>query len=221
MKIALFTDAGPTGAMAEAIVRANAPDAAVLAVRSRQNRVPQGLPDIAQFDLLLSCLNPLILPETFLGKARLGDYNFHPGLPEYPGRDPYHWAFLPGETRAGATLHLMDARVDHGDILEVMHCGFDRAEGVERYIWACTGLALQLLGKVTRAVAGTQARPQKCGDWCWREGRRPSREDLLALRCLPPDASEEDVQKRIDALHVQGQAEVFVELAGKRFYYRP
>jgi methionyl-tRNA formyltransferase len=38
-------------------------------------------------------------------------------LPKYRGRAPVNWAILHGETETGATLHVMEAKPDAGDIV--------------------------------------------------------------------------------------------------------
>src|SRR5215831_20804891 len=68
--------------------------------------------------LILSFLNPFILDASFLAAAPA--FNIHPAPPEYPGRDPWHFAHYDGYPRAGATLHRMAPRVDDGEILDVL-----------------------------------------------------------------------------------------------------
>ena len=59
------------------------------------------------------------LPEEILRLPRLGAYNTHGSLlPKYRGRAPVNWAVLKGETKTGATLHLMTSKPDAGDIVD-------------------------------------------------------------------------------------------------------
>ncbi|HEX6537374.1 MAG TPA: formyltransferase [Gemmatimonadaceae bacterium] len=70
-------------------------------------------------DVILSCYYRSLLPEAALGAARLGAYNVHGSLlPRYRGRAPVNWAVLHGERETGATLHVMTARADAGDIVD-------------------------------------------------------------------------------------------------------
>jgi methionyl-tRNA formyltransferase len=60
-----------------------------------------------------------ILPPEILALPRRGAFNMHGSLlPAYRGRAPVNWAILNGETGTGATLHVMDARADAGDIVD-------------------------------------------------------------------------------------------------------
>lgn len=70
-------------------------------------------------DLIFSFSYRSIIPESILTLAPLGAYNIHGALlPCYRGRACINWAVLNGETRTGATLHHMVARVDEGRIVD-------------------------------------------------------------------------------------------------------
>lgn len=70
-------------------------------------------------ELILSFYYRSLLPAPALATARLGAYNVHGSLlPKYRGRAPVNWAVLRGERESGATLHVMTARADAGDIVD-------------------------------------------------------------------------------------------------------
>jgi len=72
------------------------------------------------FDLGISVLFFNILRKQHLHRARNGFLNLHCApLPHYRGCNACSHALINGETRFGATLHHMDERVDHGDIIRV------------------------------------------------------------------------------------------------------
>ena len=53
-----------------------------------------------------------------LACAKIAALNMHGSLlPKYRGRAPVNWAILHGETQTGATLHVMQAKPDAGDIV--------------------------------------------------------------------------------------------------------
>jgi methionyl-tRNA formyltransferase len=69
-------------------------------------------------DLLFSCYYRRLLIPALLEVPRLGAVNLHGSLlPKYRGRAPLNWVLVRGETVTGVTLHYMDARADHGDII--------------------------------------------------------------------------------------------------------
>jgi methionyl-tRNA formyltransferase len=67
--------------------------------------------------ILVACL-PYLFPSTLLQLPPQGCLNLHPSLlPAYRGPAPLFWQFRRGERRTGVTLHLMNERLDTGDIL--------------------------------------------------------------------------------------------------------
>lgn len=69
-------------------------------------------------DYLFSFYFRRMLPPAVLGAARIAALNMHGSLlPKYRGRVPVNWAVLHGETETGATLHVMEAKPDAGDIV--------------------------------------------------------------------------------------------------------
>lgn len=59
-----------------------------------------------------------IIPQSVLGIPRLGTLGTHPSLlPRYRGASPIQSVILNGERETGATIYMMDAKMDHGAIL--------------------------------------------------------------------------------------------------------
>ena len=53
-----------------------------------------------------------------LALARRGALNLHGSfLPRYRGRSPVNWVLVNGERETGVTLHYMDEKPDHGDVV--------------------------------------------------------------------------------------------------------
>ena len=70
-------------------------------------------------DLLLSFGTSVIVPGSLLELPGLLALNVHAASPNYPGRDPHHFAVYDGATSYGATLHFMTPQVDAGQILDM------------------------------------------------------------------------------------------------------
>ena len=59
-----------------------------------------------------------MIPQEVLNIASIAALNMHGSLlPKYRGRVPINWAVLNGETKTGATLHIMEKKPDAGDIV--------------------------------------------------------------------------------------------------------
>lgn len=69
-------------------------------------------------DLVFSFYYRRLLCPALLAIPSLAAMNLHGSLlPKYRGRAPLNWVLVNGESVTGVTLHHMDARADHGDII--------------------------------------------------------------------------------------------------------
>ena len=69
-------------------------------------------------DYIFSFYYRFMIPVQILACAKIAALNMHGSLlPKYRGRAPVNWAILHGETETGATLHIMEAKPDAGDIV--------------------------------------------------------------------------------------------------------
>jgi len=127
-------------------------------------------------DLIFSFYYRDILPAAVLQAPRLGAFNMHGSLlPRYRGRAPVNWAVLNGETRTGATLHVMTEKADAGDIVdqEAVPIGpDDTAVEVQRRV---TNAAVQVLGRRLEEIKAGRAprRPQNESQATTFPRRRP------------------------------------------------
>ena len=80
------------------------------------NLIPQ-LQAIAP-DYIFSFYYRNMIPAEILTCAKIAALNMHGSLlPKYRGRAPVNWAILHGETKTGASLHVMEVKPDAGDIV--------------------------------------------------------------------------------------------------------
>jgi methionyl-tRNA formyltransferase len=71
-----------------------------------------------QPDVICAACFPRRIPAELLTIPRLGALNVHPSLlPANRGPEPLFWTFRLGHERTGVTIHLMNERLDSGDIL--------------------------------------------------------------------------------------------------------
>jgi UDP-4-amino-4-deoxy-L-arabinose formyltransferase/UDP-glucuronic acid dehydrogenase (UDP-4-keto-hexauronic acid decarboxylating) len=69
-------------------------------------------------DFLFSFYFRHMLKRPVLDLAKRGALNLHGSLlPRFRGRAPVNWALIEGERETGVTLHYMDEKPDHGDIV--------------------------------------------------------------------------------------------------------
>jgi methionyl-tRNA formyltransferase len=95
-------------------------------------------------DYIFSFYYRFMLPEQILACAKIAALNMHGSLlPKYRGRAPVNWAILHGETETGATLHIMEAKPDAGDIVGQAAVSIGPDES-----------ATDVFGKVSQAAVG-------------------------------------------------------------------
>lgn len=216
-----FTSRSSAGRLAFDLARALHPahDWRLLTIETRDEKAAFDALAPHGPDLLLSFLNPYIVPEPLIDAVHGRAFNIHPATPRNPGRDPQHFAFYEGSTSAGATLHRMTARADSGDIIDVLEAPVDRDAGVMRHIEMSEHLSIALLAKHLPALLDGTIRP--AGQWCWREEARRTRSDFLRMCQLSPSLPAEEVHRRIAAFFNPAYRTVAVELHGLRFVYDP
>jgi methionyl-tRNA formyltransferase len=90
-----------------------------------------------------------ILKKELLDIPRLGTLGIHSSLlPKYRGTSPIHGTILSGETETGATIYVMDDKMDHGAILAQFKTPIsdrDTHETLVAKIWTGGGKALAKL----------------------------------------------------------------------------
>ena len=117
-------------------------------------------------DYLFSFYYRHMIPTQLLACAKIAALNMHGSLlPKYRGRAPVNWAILHGETETGATLHVMEAKPDAGDIVGQSAVSIDPNE-----------TATEVFGKVSQAAVTviTQVLPELV------QGVIPRKPNLLA-----------------------------------------
>lgn len=144
---------------------------------------------IAAPDLLFSFYYRTLLPAEMLAVPRLGAFNMHGSLlPKFRGRAPVNWAVLKGETRTGATLHVMTDRADRGPIVDQESVPIgpdDTAIEVQRRVTSAAAAILErrleeLEAGTAKAIPQDEARATRFGRRRPEDGRidwsRPAKE---------------------------------------------
>ena len=147
---------------------------------------------------LVAFCTGVVVPGALLEALPGPAYNFHPGPPTYPGSCASSFAVYEAATRFGATLHVMEQRVDEGAIIAVDW--FDLPAGGIRYD-EVEVLAFQACLRLFEHYAGHLAKddaPLPASSETW-SGRKRTKAEAAVLREPPPDASEEEIRRRFRA----------------------
>ena len=106
------------------------------------------------FDYFFSVLNPYVLSTDVISLPRRLAINCHLApLPRYGGRNVCTWAILNGEKKFGVTWHVMQKRVDAGDILKQQLFALDADETAHSLMLKCHDTAVAIFGELVDELA--------------------------------------------------------------------
>ena len=83
----------------------------------RGEKLPEDLGWI-KYDYIFCYRSYFILPKVILDNCKYCSINFHPGSPYYPGSGGVNLSLLNNDSEFGVTVHVMDEKVDSGQIIE-------------------------------------------------------------------------------------------------------
>ncbi|MHB8347467.1 MAG: formyltransferase [Acidiferrobacterales bacterium] len=115
-------------------------------------------------DILFSFYYRNLICQDILDIPPRGAFNMHGSLlPRYRGRVPVNWAVLNGETRTGATLHVMVRRPDAGDIVDQEEVPIGPSDSAQQVFARVTAAARQVLERQIDAIEAGNA-PRRAQD---------------------------------------------------------
>jgi len=133
-------------------------------------------------DYLFSFYYRHMIPAELLACAKVAALNMHGSLlPKYRGRSPVNWAILHGETQTGATLHIMEAKPDAGDIVGQSAVSIDANETATDVFSKVSQAAVRVMNQVLPdLVQGHVPRkPNLLAEGSYFGGRKPADGQIL------------------------------------------
>jgi methionyl-tRNA formyltransferase len=164
---------------------------------------------------LLSFSTSVIVPADVFEQFPGGAYNLHAASPQYPGRDPHHWAIYDGAREYGATLHVMSKRVDDGPIIDAELFTVAPDEKPMALLDRANAAAFAVLARnAERLMSGRIIAPQSTLAW---SGKKHSRKDFLEMCRMDASLSREEFERRVRAFEVPHHDNLTVTLHGRIF----
>jgi methionyl-tRNA formyltransferase len=165
--------------------------------------------------LLLSFGTSVIVPAPLLELPGLLALNVHAASPDYPGRDPHHFAVYDGATKYGATLHFMTSKVDAGPIVDMelfdVHADATPASLLDQANQA----AWVLLERLIKKLAGDKAlAPLGGANW---GTKKTTRKEFLELCRVDDSMDAVEFARRLRATSMPGYSNLYTEIHGYRF----
>jgi methionyl-tRNA formyltransferase len=127
-------------------------------------------------DYIFSFYYRYLISTAILDTARIAALNMHGSLlPKYRGRAPVNWAVLHGETETGASLHIMEAKPDAGDIVGQVAVPIDPDEDATAVFTKVSNAAVHVMQTALPALLeGRVPRtPNVLANGSYFSGRKP------------------------------------------------
>jgi len=171
-----------------------------------------------KYDIIISYISPWIIPKKILEETKKWNINFHPGPPEFPGIGCFNFAIYKSVEKFGATAHIMNERVDTGNIIGVKRFIMDEMETVESLSNKTYVCMFELYKIIMQHIIEYNSLPICSETW----KRVPyKRSELENLSKLSHSISENEINKRIRATYFPGKPAPFIEIFGYKFEYNP
>jgi methionyl-tRNA formyltransferase len=178
-----------------------------------------GLPDC---DIIYSVQHHEILRQDCIDRAARIAVNLHMApLPEYRGCNQFSFAIIDGKKEFGATIHRIDARIDHGDIL------FEKRFPVPEDCWVgdlydLTYAASLALFRETLPdiIAGRYSLTLQQDLVKTRGTSIHYRKDILALKQIDLSWPLEKIGRYVRATSMPGFEPPYAMLAGRKIYFK-
>lgn len=157
----------------------------------------------------------VIVPADILGRAMRTAFNFHAASPDYPGRDPHHFAIYDGARQYGATAHVMTDRIDAGPIIECEW--FDVPPGVDasRLLQLANAAMLRLVRRIGPLLLMDPPLPAN-PRLTWGR-RRTTRRDFLEMCRVSPTVDSGELERRFRAFDGGSRDNLVTDLQGWSF----
>ncbi|MDA1292317.1 MAG: formyltransferase family protein [bacterium] len=124
-----------------------------------------------QPDVILSLFSKEILTAEDLRTPKMGVLNLHPAfLPDYRGISPTFWVMADGKTQTGCTLHMIDAGIDTGGIVDQKNISVEGVRTEHALYMCCLQAGIAMLAEALeqlRAGSAISVRLQE-GAGCYR-----------------------------------------------------
>ena len=172
-------------------------------------------------DYILCFRSLFILPKLLLDKAKVAAINFHPAPPEYPGSGCINFALYENVEEYGVTAHIMNEKIDNGQILEVRRFSISTFDNLKSVLLRTHNelfkLILDFIGEIfseNQCFIDQKKIQSKNESW---NGNARSLKELDDLQSISLNVTKEELKNIIRSTYIEGYPPK-VEIHGYIFY---
>lgn len=178
---------------------------------------PEDMPEV---DFIISVQYHEILKQNQISKARQLAVNLHMApLPDYRGCNQFSFAILDKKKEFGTTLHVMDERIDHGDIL------FEKRFPIPEECWVnelyelTYQHSLILFKEHISAIFKKQYQRRPQAEFLKeRSSSIHYRKEMNGIKCIDITWPEEKIKRHIRATSMPGFEPPFTMIQNEKIY---
>ena len=168
-------------------------------------------------DVLISYSHSIIFSQEVIEKIMIG-YNIHAGSPDFPGRDPHHWAVYTEAKKFGVVVHHIDKLVDSGSIVDIELFNIKEKTSPKDLLFKADIIAEKLIVKLIHNLS-LGVYPKQLKEVKWSRIKK-SRKDFLDKCFINHNMQLEELDRRIKAFHVEGKSNLYTQIGKERFYFK-
>lgn len=166
-------------------------------------------------DLLMAFSTSIIVERKVLATPGLVAVNIHGASPEFPGRDPHHFAIYRAAKKYGATIHYMTEKVDSGPIIDTELFDVPGLTRPNELLERATLAGLELMRRFFLSFS-KEGWPEPDGKLHWT-GLATTRKDFLELCKVECGVHSTEFIRRLNATEMPDRKNLYLELHGYRF----
>ncbi len=164
--------------------------------------------------VLLSYNTNVIIPNTILNSKALC-INVHAASPNFPGRDPHHWAIYRGAKEYGATIHFMTKFVDSGSIINTIKFSINNDDTPELLLQKANEKSHELIFWFLTSLSKKETICTNNEKW---NGIKTTRKDLISMLDLTNVLEEKEFILRCKAFSISGHKNLYIQRSGFTFF---
>ncbi|MFL2660924.1 MAG: formyltransferase family protein [Alphaproteobacteria bacterium] len=159
----------------------------------------------SDLDYILCHRSYFILPDTLLKLPRHYSINFHPAPPSYPGSGGLNFALYNNDEKFGITIHLMNRRVDDGDIILTKNLKIEPKDNLDSLLKKTHELLLKSFIEFTNTLKAdghkyVKEMATKNKDVTWSK-KKTKISEVDNFQEINRNISKTELQKRVRAFH--------------------